>query len=68
MSQKRPTTISLQETKNILKNAGYESRVGGKHPTVWNHPDPNRPRFVLSHHSGDLSPAISRKIWSLKRI
>lgn len=66
VNQKRPTTISVKTAKDILKTAGYIPREGGKHQTVWKHSDPSKPDFALPFHSGDLSPAISRKVWALQ--
>lgn len=63
---KNPSRINNLEAQKILKGAGYVSVRSGKHQSIWKHPtDTTKEMFPLPHHSRELSPGLTRKIFSL---
>lgn len=63
---KNPSRINNTEAERILKNAGFVVTRSGKHQTVWKHPtDKTKEIFPLPHHSRELSPGLTRKVFSL---
>lgn len=63
---KNPSRINNLEAQKLLKRAGYISVRSGKHQSIWKHPtDSTKEMFPLPHHSRELSPGLTRKIYSL---
>jgi predicted RNA binding protein YcfA (HicA-like mRNA interferase family) len=63
---KNPSRIKNLDAEKLLKNSGYVKIRSGEHQSIWKHStDKNKSLFPLPHHSRELSPGITRKLFSL---
>lgn len=63
---KNPARIKHKQAEQILTSAGYSKIRSGEHQSIWKHlTDKTKELFPLPHHSRELSPGITRKLFSL---
>lgn len=63
---KNPARIKHAQAEKILATAGYKRIRSGEHQSIWKHEkDSTRELFPLPHHSRELSPGITRKLFKL---
>lgn len=66
LEDKNPSRLNNTEAEKILKSSGFIVARSGKHQSIWKHPtDKTKELFPLPHHSRELSPGLTRKIFSL---
>lgn len=63
---KNPTRIKNSHAEKILKKAGFAKIRSGEHQSIWKHlTDKSKRLFPLPHHSKELSPGLTRELFSL---
>ncbi len=63
---KNPKRIKHAQAEQILRNSGYVKIRSGEHQSIWRHSsDKSKKDFPLPHHTRELSPGVTRGIFSL---
>jgi len=65
-ADKNPARIKNAQAEKLLKKFGYSKIRSGEHQSIWKHmTDKTKELFPLPHHSKELSPGLTRKLFSL---
>lgn len=66
LEDRNPTRVKNAQAEKILRKSGYNKIRSGEHQSIWKHAvDSTRELFSLPHHSKELSPGLTRKLFSL---